>query len=145
MDSQPTFASQASNNNNDDAMQVANLDIRSRLMALLFKRFPKFSSSAKKRLLCIAYLMFFTWQVIGLILYSIRAFEAIFVAKHASFQTTDIEMFSHSAQLELLWVISQMLNAGAVILALKKVPLFLGYSTILDLLDLLCACRLFGV
>lgn len=102
MDSQPTFASQASNNNNDDAMQVANLDIRSRLMALLFKRFPKFSSSAKKRLLCIAYLMFFTWQVIGLILYSIRAFEAIFVAKHASFQTTDIEMFSHSAQLELL-------------------------------------------
>lgn len=131
MDLQPTFASQASNNNNDDTMQVANLDTRSRLMALLLKRFPKFSSSAKKRLLCVTYLMFFTWQVIGLILYSIRAFEAIFVAKHASFQTTDIEMFSHSAQLELLWVISQMLNAAVVILALKKVPSFLGYSTIL--------------
>lgn len=131
MDLQPTFATQASNNNNDDTMQVANLDIRSRLMALLLKRFPNFSSSAKKRLLCITYLMFFTWQVIGLILYSIRAFEATFSAKHASFQTTDIEMFSHSAQLELLWVISQMLNAGVVILALKKVPSFLGYSTIL--------------
>ena len=55
MDLQPTFATQDSNNNNDDAMQVANLDIRSRLMALLLKRFPKFSSSAKKRLLCITY------------------------------------------------------------------------------------------
>ena len=53
MDLQPTFATQASNNNNDYTMQVANLDIRSRLMALLLKRFPNFSSSAKKRLLCI--------------------------------------------------------------------------------------------
>ena len=103
-------------------------------MALL-KHFPiKFSSSAKKTLICIAYMMFFTWQVIGLILYAIRAFEAIFAAKHASFQTTDIEMFSHSEKLELLWVMSQMLNGGVVILALKKVPSFLGYSTILRLL-----------
>ena len=96
MDLQPTFATQASNNNNDDTMLVANLDIRSRLMALLLKRFPKFSSSAKERLLCITYLMFFTWQVIRLILYSIRAFEATVFAKHSSFQTTNIEMFSHS-------------------------------------------------
>lgn len=133
MDFQPTFDTHdlASNNNNDNTVQVASLDIRSRLMALLLERFPKFSSSAKKRLLCITYLMFFTWQVIGLVLYSIRAFEATFLAKHASFQTTDIEMFSHSAQLELLWVISQMLNACVVILVLKKVPSFLGYSTIL--------------
>ena len=115
MDSQNKVASQASNNDNETTQLLANGDIR----------------SGKKRFLCIMYLMFFTWQVIGLILYSIRAFEAIFFAKHASFQTTDIEMFSHSAKLQLLWVISQILNAGVVILALRKVPSFLGYGTIL--------------
>ena len=131
MDSQNKFASQASNNSNETTQLVPDVDIRSGFMESWLKRFSTFSSSAKERLLCITYLMFLTWQVIGLILYSIRAFEAIFFAKHASFQTTDIEMFSHSAKLQLLWVISQMLNAGVVILALKKVPSFLGYCTIL--------------
>ena len=131
MDLQPTSASRASNDDNETTRLVENEDIRSGFMESWLNRFPTFFSSAKKRLLCITYLMFLTWQVIGLILYSIRAFEAIFFAKHASFQTTDIEMFSHSAKLQLLWVISQMLNAGVVILALKKVPSFLGYCTIL--------------
>ena len=131
MDLQPTSASQVSNDNSETTRLVENVDIRSGFMESWLNRFPTFSSSAKKRLLCITYLMFLTWQVIGLILYSIRAFEAIFFAKHASFQTTDIEMFSHSAKLQLLWVISQMLNAGLVILALKKVRSFLGYCTIL--------------
>lgn len=128
MDSENKFASQASSNNNETTPLV---DTRSGFMEWWLNCFATFSSSAKERLPCITYPMFLTWQVIGLILYSIRAFEAIFFAKHASFQTTDIEMFSHSAKLQLLWVISQMLNAGVVILALKKVPSFLGYGTIL--------------
>ena len=131
MDSQNKFASQASNNSNETTQLVTNVDTRSGFKEWWLKCFPTFSSSAKERLLCIPYLMFLTWQVIGLILYSIRAFEAIFFAKHASFQTTDIEMFSHSAKLQLVWVISQTLNAGVVILALKKVRSFLGYFTIL--------------
>lgn len=131
MDMQPTSASQASNNDNENTRLIEKVDIRSAFMELWLNRFPTFCSSAKKRLLCITYPMFLTWQVIGLILYSIRAFEAIFFAKHASFQTTDIEMFSHSAKLQLLWVLSQMLNAGVVILALRKVRSFLGYCTIL--------------
>ena len=131
MDLQHTSASLASNNNTETTRLIEKKDNRSGFMESWLNRFPTFSSSAKKRLLCITYLMFLAWQVIGLILYSIRAFEAIFSAKHASFQTTDIEMFSHSAKLQLLWVISQMLNAGVVILALKKVPSFLGYCTIL--------------
>ena len=131
MDLQHTSASLASNNNTETTRLIEKKDNRSGFMESWLNRFPTFSSSAKKRLLCITYPMFLAWQVIGLILYSIRAFEAIFSAKHASFQTKDIEMFSHSAKLQLLWVISQMLNAGVVILALKKVPSFLGYCTIL--------------
>ena len=117
---------------NIEAMKVTR-DAQSRFR-LVLKRFPTPSSDIVKALWGIMYILFFAWQVIGLILYSIRAFEAGLVAKHTSFQSTQIEMFRHSEQLELFWVMSQILNTCLVIMFLPKVPSFLGYSVILKLL-----------
>lgn len=97
----------------------------------LLKRLLLPTPANVKRLGCIAYTLFFSWQVIGLVLYSIRAFEAGLTAKHASFQATDITMFRYSEELELVWVVSSIFNAGLVIMALTKVPSFLGYFAIL--------------
>ena len=105
-------------------------DARDRLLVAL-KRFPTPAPATVKTLGCIAYIVFFIWQVIGLILYSIRAFQTTLVARHASFQSTDIQTFRHSEELELFWVVSQTFNTVLVIMALSKVPSFLGYIAIL--------------
>ncbi|XP_068682798.1 uncharacterized protein [Montipora foliosa] len=80
---------------------------------------------------CITYVTFFAWQIIGLILYTIRAFEASISAKHTSFQETHIELFRYSAYLQLVWLLTSLFNTGLVIVALSKVPSFLGYAVIL--------------
>ena len=98
---------------------------------LPLKRSPTPSPATMKILVCISYILFFAWQVIGLVLYSIRAFETSISAKHASFQSTHIKMFRHSEELELIWVISHILNTGLVIMVLSNVPSFLGYFAIL--------------
>ena len=78
--------------------------------------------------------MFYIWQVIGLILYNIRAFETSLLAKHTSFQSTHIPTFHHSEQLQLAWSTSQILNSALVILAVSKVRSFLGCTKIVKLL-----------
>lgn len=83
---------------------------------------------------CIIYVLFYIWQVIGLILYNIRAFETSILAKHASFQLTHIPAFHHSDELQLAWSMSQIFNYALVILAVSKVPSFLGCTKILRLL-----------
>lgn len=92
------------------------------------------TSTTVRVLCCVAYVMFFVWQVIGLILYSIRAFEATLTARRASFQLADITSFDRSEQLELAWVISQMCNCALVLMAVSRVPSFLGWSVIPTLL-----------
>ena len=102
--------------------------------SLTLKRFPTPTSASVKTLGCITYIVFFIWQLVGLILYSIRAFETSLVARHATFQSTDIKIFLHSEELELAWVVSQICNTALVIMALSKVPSFLGYTAILKML-----------
>ncbi|XP_022800198.1 uncharacterized protein LOC111338058 [Stylophora pistillata] len=92
------------------------------------------TSTTVRVLCCVAYAMFFIWQVIGLILYSIRAFEATLTARRASFQPADIISFDRSEQLELAWVISQVCNCALVLMAISRVPSFLGWSVIPTLL-----------
>jgi len=89
---------------NIEAVEVTK-DVEGRLSQRL-KRFPTPTSATVKTLGCITCIVFFIWQVIGLILYSIRAFETTLVARHASFQPTDIQTFRHSEELELAWVVS---------------------------------------
>ena len=100
---------------------------------LVMKRFPT-TSAVLKSLVCITYALFYIWQVIGLILYTIRAFETSLLAKHTNFQSTQIQTFHHSEQLQLAWSITQILNSALVILAVSKVPSFLGCTVILRLL-----------
>ena len=112
-----------------DALDVTSLRVQRR-SSLLLKRFQELLLNTTRPLIYIMYVLFFAWQMIGLVLYEMRAFETTLVAKHASFQSTDIDMFGHSEQLQLIWVISQIFNAWLVILALSKVPSFLGYYSI---------------
>ena len=112
-----------------DALDVTSLRVQRRA-SLLLKRFQELLLNTTKPLIYITYALFFAWQMIGLVLYEMRAFEATLVAKHASFQSTDIDMFGHSELLQLIWVISQIFNAWLVTLALSKVPSFLGYYSI---------------
>ena len=105
-------------------------DARSPLSVAL-KRFPTPTPATVKTLGCIMYVVFVIWQLVGLILYSIRAYETSLVARHTTFQSTDIELFRHSEELELVWVVSQIFNTALVIMALSKVPSFLGYTAIL--------------
>ncbi|KAL9953294.1 hypothetical protein ACROYT_G040690 [Oculina patagonica] len=99
---------------------------------MAMKRVP--TSNALKLLVCVIYVLFFIWQVIGLILYTIRAFETSLVEKRTSFQSMHIDTFHRSAQLQLAWVVSQIFNSALVILALSYVPSFLGWSVISRLL-----------
>ena len=95
---------------NIEAMEIRK-DVQERF-SMVVKRLPTPSPATVKTLGCISYILFFAWQVIGLILYSIRAFETSISAKHASFQTTHVKMFRHSEALELIWIISHILNTG---------------------------------
>ena len=97
------------------------------------KRFPS-TTAALKSLGCIIYALFYVWQVISLILYNIRSFEASLLANHTSFQSTHNKTFRHSEQLQLAWSMSQILNNALIILAVSKVPSFLGWIVILRLL-----------
>ena len=110
-----------------DALHVTSLRVQ-RLSLLLLKRFQELLLNTTRPLIYITYALFF--EMIGLVLYEMRPFETTLVAKHASFQSTDIDMFGHSEQLQLIWVISQIFNAWLVILALSKMPSFLGYYSI---------------
>lgn len=112
-----------------DALDVTSLRVQRR-SSLLLKRFQELLLNTTRPLIYIMYVLFFAWQMIGLVLYEMRAFEATLVAKDASFQSTDIDRFGHSEQLQLIWVISQIFNAWLVTLALSKVPSFLGYYSI---------------
>ena len=89
------------------------------------------SPAAWKTLGIVAWILFFSWQIIGLVLYTMRAFETSITAKHASFQPTDIESYSNSEAWQLAWLVTLLLNNALVILALSKVPSFVGYSVIL--------------
>ena len=105
--------------------------VQSRLF-LVMKRF--LTSVTVRTLGCITYVLFFFWQVTGLILYTIRAVETSFDAKHTSFQSTNITTFDSSDQLELAWVVSQICNSVLVVLAVSRVPSFFGWSVIPRLL-----------
>ena len=114
-----------------EVAEVTSRDVQSRVS---LKRFPTLSSTVVKTLGCMTYILFLAWQVIGLVLYSIRVYETTLYANHTSYQVTNIKTYQFSEQLELAWVISQILNTGLMILGISKVPSFLGYFTMLRLL-----------
>ena len=102
--------------------------------SLTRKRFQVISSISVRTLICIVYFPFLAWLIIGMILYSVHAYETTFVANHTILESTQRKEFRHADQMILLWMVSQIINVGLVTLGLSKIPSFLGYLAILKLL-----------
>ena len=81
-----------------EVAEVTSRDVQSRFS---LKRFPALSLTVVKTLGCAAYILFLAWQVIGLVLYSIRVYETTLYANHTSYQVTNIKTYQFSEQLEL--------------------------------------------
>ena len=110
------------------------LDDQSRHSSLTRKRFQVISSISVRTLICIVYFPFLAWLIIGMVLYSVHAYETTFVANHTILESTQRKAFLHADQMILLWMVSQIINVGLVTLGLSKIPSFLGYLAILKLL-----------
>ena len=102
--------------------------------SLTRKRLQVISSISVRTLICIVYFPFLAWLIIGMILYSVHAYETTFVANHTILESTQRKEFRHADQMILLWMVSQIINVGLVTLGLSKIPSFLGYLVILKLL-----------
>ena len=109
------------------------LDDRSH-SSLTRKRFQVISSISVRTLICIVYFPFLAWLIIGMVLYSVHAYETTFIANHTILESTQRKAFLHADQMILLWMVSQIINVGLVTLGLSKIPSFLGYLAILKLL-----------
>lgn len=110
------------------------LDDQSRHSSLTRKRFQVISSISVRTLICVVYFPFLAWLIIGMVLYSVHAYETTFVANHTILESTQRKAFLHADQMILLWMVSQIINVGLVTLGLSKIPSFLGYLAILKLL-----------
>ena len=110
------------------------LDDQSRHSSLTRKRFQVISSISVRTLICIVYFPFLAWLIIGMVLYSVHAYETTFIANHTILESTQRRAFLHADQMILLWMVSQIINVGLVTLGLSKIPSFLGYLAILKLL-----------
>ena len=110
------------------------LDDQSRHSSLTRKRFQVISSISVRTLICIVYFPFLAWLIIGMVLYSVHAYETTFIANHTILESTQRKAFLHADQMILLWMVSQIINVGLVTLGLSKIPSFLGYLAILKLL-----------
>lgn len=110
------------------------LDDQSRHSSLTRKRFQVISSISVRTLICIVYFPFLAWLIIGMVLYSVHAYETTFIANHTILESTQPKAFLHADQMILLWMVSQIINVGLVTLGLSKIPSFLGYLAILKLL-----------
>ena len=110
------------------------LDDQSRHSSLTRKRFQVISSISVRTLICVVYFPFLAWLIIGMVLYSVHAYETTFIANHTILESTQRKAFLHADQMILLWMVSQIINVGLVTLGLSKIPSFLGYLAILKLL-----------
>lgn len=114
---------------NFEAMRLRRRSVKDGFSSL--RKRATLSPAAWKTLGIVAWILVFSWQIIGLVLYAIRAFETSITAKHASFQSTHIKVYSNSEALELTWLVTLFFNNALVMLALSKVPSFVGYVVIL--------------
>ena len=81
-------------------------------------------------LACFLFVLFLLWQLVGTVLYFMRAYYCCVKERRASFRCKNFTGFAHSQELELSWLISQDVNIVVLVFALRKVPGFLGCSVI---------------
>ena len=78
----------------------------------------------------ILYVMLLLWLIAGSALYFVRAYFCCIKERHASFRCSNFVTFSHSQELELAWLLSQVVCMVIFAAFLGKIPGFLGYSVI---------------
>ena len=93
------------------------------------RRAHKFRSYLSS-LACGLYVIFLLWQLVGTVLYFMRAYFCCLNERRASFRCKNYTGIAHSEELELTWLISQDINIAILVLVLRNVPGFLGYSVI---------------
>lgn len=74
--------------------------------------------------------VFLLWQLVGSVLYFIRAYSCCIEQREASFRCSHAAAFPHSQEYELAWLMS--LNAYIILFTfiLSKIPGFLGFAVI---------------
>ena len=87
----------------------------------------------------VSYSVFLLWEFVGSVLYTARAVECSAGDKLESFHCGDIETFSFSKELELAWYITRLVQMIFIVLAIQKLPDFLGYVATLHKLKTLPA------
>ena len=87
----------------------------------------------------VIYSVFLLWEFVGSVLYTVRAVECSAGDKLESFHCGDIDTFSFSKELELAWYITRLVQMIFIVLAIQKLPDFLGYVATLRKLKTLPA------
>ena len=87
----------------------------------------------------VIYSVFLLWEFVGSVLYTVRAVECSAGDKLESFHCGDIDTFSFSKELELAWYITRLVQMIFIVLAIQKLPDFLGYVATLHKLKTLPA------
>ncbi|KAJ7357680.1 hypothetical protein OS493_023813 [Desmophyllum pertusum] len=81
-------------------------------------------------LACLSFSLLLLWQLVGTVLYFIRAYYCCIKERHTTFRCSNFTAIPHSQELELAWLISQDISIAIFSFTLSKVPGFLGYSVI---------------
>ena len=87
----------------------------------------------------VIYSVFLLWEFVGSVLYTVLAVECSAGDKLESFHCGDIDTFSFSKELELAWYITRLVQMIFIVLAIQKLPDFLGYVATLHKLKTLPA------
>ena len=123
------MASEGSLNNSEIAIsRMETIPLISALPATQ-RRGHKFRSYLSS-LVCFLFVLFLLWQLVGTVLYFMRAYYCCLKERRASFRCKNYTGIPHSPELELTWLISQDVNVAVLVFALSKVPGFLGCSVI---------------
>ncbi|KAL9970406.1 hypothetical protein ACROYT_G022777 [Oculina patagonica] len=88
-------------------------------------RCQKFKSYLSN-LACFSFFFLLLWQLIGTVLYFMRAYYCCLKERHATFRCKNFTEIPYSQELELAWLTAQEFSVAILVSALSKVPGFLG-------------------
>jgi len=87
------------------------------------------------KIMAVFFSLLLCWQLAGTCLYFVRCLKC-FEGKTSTFLCERNAVFPYSEEFELTWLVSQSILVVIIIVALQKVPAFLGYRAIFHQLKL---------
>lgn len=82
------------------------------------------------KIMAVCFSLLLCWQLAGTGLYFIRCLECFRGKKTSTFLCERNAAFPYSEEFELTWLVTQSILVLTIIVALQKVPAFLGYTAI---------------